>query len=203
MLAFWVLANTFPLRSREYRKPHFVRFSSVVLGLCLDQHVVVLASVDFRLELAGIVAFDGNAHRSAGADDFLGGVFRVVGEQVWVFLLGNLFDLIDREVSDEILLRFATASVEVSLVFDEFCRRWDTDVNRERPVVLVVDGNRHFSAVERFGLVVNLLYNRLNVDGRRTELGTEWRARVGLPTRVAGPETVTAAIARSSASITG
>jgi len=92
-----------------------------------------------------------------------------------------LHDLVDGEVGDELLVGFTAAGVEAGLVLDEFGRRRDTDLDTEGAVVLVVDGDGHFGAVERFGFVVNLLHDCLHVYRCRSKLGTEGRARVGLP----------------------
>jgi len=63
-------------------------------------------------------ALDGDAEGDAGADDFLRRVLGVVSEQVGLLLFGDLFDLFDGEVGDEVLLGLAGPGVEAGLVFD-------------------------------------------------------------------------------------
>jgi len=111
----------------------------------------------------------------------LAAFFHVVREQVGRLLLGDLLHLFDRHVRDEVHLGLAGAGLEAGLVFDQFGRRRDADLDREGAVVVVLDGDGHFHAVERGGLVVDLRHNVLNVYRRRPELGTERRARVACP----------------------
>jgi hypothetical protein len=97
-----------------------------------------------------------------------------------VFLLGDLLDLLDGEVGDELLVGFAAAGLEAGLVFDQFGGRRDADLDLEGAVLLVGDGDRDLRPVERFGLVVDLLDDRLDVDGRRPEFGPQRRPGVRL-----------------------
>ena len=84
-------------------------------------------------------------------------------------------------VKDELLVGLAGAGLEAEFVLDERRRRWDADVDVEGAVVVVLDGDGHLGAVEGLRPGVDLADDRLYVDRRRAEFGTERRSRVGLP----------------------
>jgi len=53
------------------------------------------------------------------------------------FCFGDLLHLFDRHVRDEVHLGLAGAGLEAGLVFDQFGRRRDADLDREGAVVVV------------------------------------------------------------------
>src|SRR5699024_9325065 len=172
--------------SRKVRPRLLRRARRVARGLgarlvLLGQHVVVFTAVDALVEGPCVLAVDGDTEGNTGSSDFLRGTFRVVSEQVGTFLFGDLFEFLDRDVGDEIFLRFAAPDFEARSVLDQRRRRWDTHGDRKRAGVLVVDGYRDFHPVECVGSVVDIRDDFLDVDGCGAEFRTQWGSGVGLP----------------------